>query len=297
MNIKINLKQLQLFIAVAEHDNLTLGAKAVFLSQPAASSALAELETQLGVPLFDRRGKRLVLNDNGTKLYPKAIELIDRSHHIETLFRHQDTSPTGHLRIGASSTLGNYVMPNLIARFNTAYPHITLTLKIANSETIMRDLEKFQLDIGFIESECHSKTLDIEPWGMDELIVFTAKHHPLAQQKSLSRHELEAAEWVLREPGSGTREALEKYFYPKHIRLEVGSTQAIQKIVAASQLLGCASRHTLTGKLEQHGLVALNIPSWSLKRHFYRLIHCERYHTALIEHFLQYFSVTTTQPS
>lgn len=286
--MKITFKQLNLFIAVANLGSLSRGAEEVFLSQPAASVALLELETRLGQPLFDRAGKKLVLNENGLQLYPKAVELIERLNHAEQLFHHQATELSGTLKIGTSMTIGNYIMPSLLANFMKAYPKVHIIQKVANSETVIHNLEKFQLDIGFIESDCFSDNLHIDKWGEDELTVFAAPNHPLAKQATVTLNQIEQAEWIVREQGSGTREIMERHIHPKNIRLEVGSTQAIKQMVSMTQAIGCVSRYALEKELSEKTLVQLKIKKSIIKRNFSRLIHKEKYHTELIKTFINY---------
>lgn len=290
--MRITFRQLSLFVAVAERENISQGAKASFLSQPAASMTLAELEKQLGHPLFDRVGKKLVLNENGLKLYPRAVELMDRARQIEALFKQEkSTTLTGYLKIGASSTIGNYVMPSLIAQFVRRYPNVKITQKIANSQEIIHDLEKFTLDVGFIESTCSSTMLDTHIWKKDELIIFASPKHPLAQKlaqkESLTRADLDTHHWILREPGSGTREILEHFIQPKQVLLEIGSTQAIKKIVADNLGLSCASRFALEEELKAKTLVELPINDLTITRDFLHLTHKAKYQTEMINAFNQ----------
>ena len=287
--MKITFKQLSLFVAVANLGSLSRGAEEVFLSQPAASVALVELESRLGQPLFDRAGKKLVLNENGMQLYPKAVELIERLNHAEQLFSRKATELSGTLKIGTSMTIGNYITPPLLANFMKAYPKVHIIQKVANSETIIHDLEKFQLDIGFIESDCFSDSLLVEKWGEDELVVFAAPNHPLTKKTSVSVNQIEQAEWIMREHGSGTRDIMEKYIHPKNIRLEVGSTLAIKQIVAESDAIGCVSRFALEKELNEKILAKIKLKNCMIQRSFFRLIHKEKYHTELIRSFHEIF--------
>ncbi len=287
--MNITFKQLKLFVAVARGENVSRGAAVVFLSQPAASMALKELELQVGQPLFDRIGKKLLLNDHGRQLYPKAMALIEQLQLLEQTFKRPNAPLSGTLRIGTSMTIGNYVMPTVIARFMTAHPQVKLIQKVANSETIIHEIEKFALDIGFIESECYAKNLFSHQWGGDDLIVFAAAGHVLAQQVKVSLAELEQAAWVVREPGSGTREALEKCLTLRNIHLEIGSTQAIKYLVQTGPYLGCVSRYALSQEFIEQGLVEIRLPTGVIKRDFLRVMHKDKFHSQLIEAFLAYY--------
>ncbi len=284
--MNITFKQLKLFVAVARGENLSRGAAAVFLSQPAASMALSELEAQLVQPLFDRVGKKLVLNDNGLQLYPKAIALIDQLQLLEHTFSQSSSQLSGTLRIGTSMTIGNYVMPVFIAQFMKVHPQVKLIQTVANSKTIIQELEKFSLDIGFIESDCSSKNLVAHNWGEDTLAIFAATQHPLAKQANVSLAEIEQVAWVVRESGSGTRETLEKYVHLSNICLEVGSTRAIKYLVETGDYLGCASRYTLQRALIEQRVVEINLPAGPIKRNFLRVIHKDKYPTSLIKAFV-----------
>lgn len=292
--MKLTFKQLNLFVAIAHSGSLSQGAKKVFLSQPAASVALAELERRLGQPLFDRLGKRLVLNSNGLQLFPKAVELIERLNLTEQLFENKSLELSGTLKIGTSMTIGNYIAAPLIAQFMQAHPKVHLVQKVANSETIIQELEKFQLDIGFIEDECFSENLLAEKWGEDELVVFSSPAHPLAQSQAINVKELAQAEWVMREQGSGTRHMMEKYIRPKNIRVEVGSTPVIKQIVATSNCLGCVSRYALENEFKEKTLTKLTLKKCLMKRDFLQVIHREKYQTALIRMFMEEFDFSSS---
>ena len=147
------------------------------LSQSAVSAALTDLEGQLGVQLFDRVGKRLVVNEHGRLLYPRALALLEQAVEIEQLFREDN----GAIRVYASSTIGNYILPAVIARYRHDYPQLPIELSVGNSQDVMQAVLDFRVDIGFIEGPCHSTEIISEPWLEDELVVFAAPTSPLAR--------------------------------------------------------------------------------------------------------------------
>lgn len=283
--MKITFKQLRLFLAVASQQNLSLGAQACFLSQPAASMALSELESRLGAPLFDRMGKKLVLNANGIKLYPYAAELVERLHSMEHLFTEDHGKLSGHLRIGTSSTIGNYFMPSIIHAFSQRHPAVRLSQTIHNTQTILHDLEHFHLDIGLIEGSCDSDCLTTQLWQKDTLVIFAAAEHPFKHRNNLQLRDLKDQTWVLRERGSGTRECLEKILTLEHIVLEIGSTQAIKKLVAANMGIGCASRAVLQEEIANGQLIELAINDGLFSRDFLHVSHKAKYQTDVIKAF------------
>ncbi|RZU46710.1 DNA-binding transcriptional LysR family regulator [Fluviicoccus keumensis] len=289
--MRITLKQLGVFTAVARYGTVTRAAQELNLTQSAASMALADFETQLGCLLFDRAGKRLQLNDLGRQLLPKAITTLAHAEGIEELARGRG-SQVGSLKIGASLTIGNYSMPPLIATFMREHPESQLTLEIANTSNIITSLGQFELDIGFIEGYCHAPDLEVIPWRHDELVVFAAPTHPLACRESLTETDLADAEWVLREPGSGTREIFDNAVLGRmpHVKvlLELGHTEAIQRVVASGLGVGCASRLSLRESLDNGSLKILPTPFWNLDRQFFVLIHRQKYRTFGLVRFLEH---------
>lgn len=289
--MRITLKQLEVFIAVAQAGNVTRAAETLNISQSATSMALADFEHQLGRKLFDRVGKRLQLNDSGRLLLPKALDAVARVADIEHA-SHSDQTLIGPLRIGASMTIGSYMMPGLIGSFMQAHPGAQPMLEVANTRHIVQALSQFQIDLGFIEGSCHDPDIDMLPWCRDELLVFAAPQHALAQKAELSSADLAGADWILREPGSGTREFFDtavKACLPQlRLRLEFGHNEAIKQAVASGIGIGCASRRSLDEALRNGSVVALPTPFLNLQRELYILIHRQKYRTQGLECFLQH---------
>lgn len=275
--MKISFKQLALFVAAAKQENLTYAANELFLSQPAASMTLAELEAQLKRPLFDRVGKKLILNTNGQKLLPKAIEVLDRLQQVESIFKSSAATLSGVLKIGASSTIGNYLLPAYMSQFIRKHPQVKLSLQVGNTETIIEALNHFKLDVGFVEGSCYSDELMITPWKKDELIFVVSPKHPFAKQGIITKADLQNAEWILREGGSGTREVFEKYLQPKTVLLELGSTEAIKQALREGIGISCMSRFTLEQELRSKKLVELSVKNLLIRRDFYQLTHKKKY--------------------
>jgi DNA-binding transcriptional LysR family regulator len=289
--MRITLKQLGVFVAVARYGTVTRAAAELSLTQSAASMALADLETQLSNQLFDRTGKRLQLNDLGRKLLPTAVTTLAHAQSIEDIARGEDDQ-VGSLKIGASLTIGNYSMPPLVAGFMRQHPESRLSLEIANTSHIIAALGQFDLDIGFIEGHCHAPELEVIPWREDELVVFAAPGHPLARKTGLTEADLAAASWVLREPGSGTREIFDHAVMGRmpqlNILLELGHTEAIQRVVAGGLGVGCASLLSLRESLDNGTLIILPTPFWNLRRQFFVLLHRQKFRTYGLRRFLDF---------
>lgn len=289
--MRISLKQLEVFIAVAQTGTVTRAAGTLSMTQSATSMALADFENQLGRKFFDRAGKRLQLNDTGRLLLPKALDAIARIIDIE----HFASSPhtlIGPLRIGASLTIGNYMMPSLIGQFMRDHQGAKLSLDVANTRNIISALKQFHIDVGFIEGFCHEPDIEVIPWCTDELVIFAAPDHPLAQKAIVNEEDLSAADWILREPGSGTREIFDNAILGKiprlQILLEFSHTEAIKKAVESGIGIGCGSERTLREAFKSGSLTSLNTPFLNLERHLYILLHQQKYRTEGLEAFLKH---------
>ncbi|HEX6591803.1 MAG TPA: LysR family transcriptional regulator [Moraxellaceae bacterium] len=287
--MRITLKQLEVFIAVAQSGNVTRAAESLSITQSATSMALADFESQLGRKLFDRIGKRLQLNDTGRLLLPKALDAVARVADIEHLAA-SDDALIGPLRIGASMTIGNYMMPGLIGSFMRQHPGAQLMLEVANTKHVIQALEQFQIDLGFIEGYCHEPDIEVLPWCRDELVIFAAPTHALAGQARISEADLAGADWILREPGSGTREVFDNAVLGRipriNLLLEFGHSEAIKHAVASGIGIGCASRRTLEDAFRTGSVVPLATPFLNLERELYVLIHRQKYRTQGLERFL-----------
>ena len=184
----ITLRQLQIFRAIALMGSTTAAAASVPLSQSATSTALSEFERSLGARLFDRIGKRLLLNDNGRALLPLALGVLDGAQNIEQTFAAGGVNPAADLKLYASTTIGNYILPSLLSSFRAQVPAAQLDVRIGNTLDVVTAIREFSADLGFIEGPCHAADVAITPWFEDELVVVAASRHPLA--KASLRHPL-----------------------------------------------------------------------------------------------------------
>ena len=288
----VTLRQLEVFVAIARHGNVTRAASEVFLSQSAASMALSEMEKQLGGNLFDRQGKRLLVNERGRALLPRAQEVLARVQEIGELFGKEGGRLAGVLKIGASSTIGNYLIPRIFGDFVHAHPETRLSLDVGNTERVVGEVKRFHVDLGFIEGFCHDQAIETIPWQKDELVVFASPHHPLARQKEIGPADLAAVNWILRERGSGTREVFETAIAGKlgdlNLFLELGHTEAIKEAVEAGLGISCLSRLAIARALQLGVLVRLPTPFLGLERRFSILLHKEKYRTEVLRAFLAF---------
>ena len=278
----LSLRQLQIFRAIALTGSTTAAALAVPLSQSAASAALKELERALGARFFDRVGKRLVLNDNGRALLPMALAVLDGAQNLEAAFLSNTQSLAVELRLFSSTTIGNYVLPALLARFREKVPAARLELQIGNTLDVVNAVRDFETDLGFIEGPSHAKDIIVMPWLEDELVIVASPSHPLAKaakQRKLKVRQLAAAQWLLREVGSGTRETVEQALLPHLLNfpasMTLGSSEAIKNSVAEGLGVSCLSRSVVRDLVAANRLSVLATALPRLTRRFL-MIHHER---------------------
>ncbi len=294
--MRFTLRQISVFVAVARHENVSRAAAELALSQSATSTALAEIERQYDTQLFDRFGKMLRLNELGQALLPQAVELIERAAAIESVL--EGRAGYGKLRIGATLTIGNYLATLIVADFLKRHPESTLQLSVHNTATIIDQLARHELDLGLIEGSCRHPDLVVEPWVADELVVFCAPEHPLAAQGRATLAALAEQAWIVREPGSGTRETLDQALrhqhFPLQIRLELEHTEAIKRAVEFGLGIGCISRLALREAFRRGSLVAIETPELDLRRHFHFLWHGRKFQTAGMREFVALCRTMTT---
>lgn len=303
--LRLTLRQLQIFAAVARCGSTTAASTELALSQSATSSAVNELERLLSLRLFDRVGKRLLLNDNGRALLPRALALLDGASGIEQMAR-DGMVQTQSLRIGASTTIGNYVLPKLLGQFLGERHHARdaawrSKVTIGNTEAICDAVAAFELDVGLIEGPSHQASLTVTPWLQDELVIVRSPENAQvdsAQATSVTKRgsgrlsvkALHDAVWLLRESGSGTREATDHLLLP-HLRsyrrsIELGSSEALKHAAAEGLGMTCLSQWVVSDFMDSGRLrrVATTLPK--LTRQCYLVVHQDKLSTPALLHFV-----------
>lgn len=286
MTLKLSLRELEVFAAIADAESVTRASDALAMSQSAASQALAQLEGALGAALFDRVGRRLQLNENGRSLLPRARALLDEAAALQGMFG----SAVLSLRLGASTTIANYLLPQRLAVLRRDWPQCKVALQVANTRDIVAAVAALRVDFGLIEGPCHHPELHATPWLQDELVLIAARDHPLARQP-LSRERLAAAPWLLREAGSGTREEVERVLLPElgslQLEMELGDSEAIKRAVAAGLGISCLSRRVVAELLADGSLVELDSGLPPLARTLWCVRHRDRPAGRSMQAFLQ----------
>jgi len=267
--MKVTLRQIEVFAAIARAENVSRAAVLLNMSQSAASTALLELERHFDCPLFDRVGKSLRLNGSGRGLLPQAEDMLARSSEIEGFLAGGKLAPVA---VGATLTIGNYLATLVVVEYLRKNPGSRVDLSVCNTQQVIERLRRFELDIGLIEGEASDSDLIFEPWLDDELVVFCAPSHPLATPGLAGPTALSAQKWIVREPGSGTRalfdRALRSVGVDADVCLQLEHTEAIKRAVETGLGVGCLSRLSLREALRRGSLVEIKTPELALRRSF-----------------------------
>lgn len=286
--IAISPRQLEVFAAIAASGSVRAAADQLGLTQPALSMALAELERLLGAPLFDRHQRRLHLNAQGQALLPLARDIVER---LREFGHGASAQPQGALAVGASNTIGNYLVGDLLGGFVAAHPKVHLRLRVANTAEVVAGLLDFSLDVGCIEGPAQEEALECLPWREDALQVCVRADHPLARRKRLRPDDLDGERWILREQGSATRSVFEDaargVLGRIDVALELGQSEAIKQAVIAGLGIGCLPQAAIGDAVAAGRLVALHTPFLDLRRTLALVLHRSRYRGATLRAFIE----------
>ncbi len=289
--MSLSIRQLEIFEKIAATGSVTKAGEKLFLTQSAVSMALSQLEQLSAAPLFERCGRRLILNDHGRLLLNESRKILQAVKHVELLLQgNGEQELAGDLLVGGSTTIGNYLLPVILGAFARKHPKTRVELQVGNTQQVADWLEAGELDIAFVEGPCHSRCLVSVHWRDDELVVIAGKDHPWASEKMVAPAMLATAPWIVREKGSGTREvfedAMEKAGISYSIHLEFGHTEAIKNGVSAELGVGCLSRLAVQREIE-HGLLVEVASPLMLKRSLTLLKRRKSYCTTLLKAFLE----------
>lgn len=282
-------RQLEAFVEVATTGSVRAASERLFLSQPATSMALAELERQIGEPLFDRERGRLRLNDRGRDLLPLARELVERHAEFARRASGGAAELAGEVSVGASNTVGNYLVGDLVGPFVEAYPSVALRLTVANTDRIAQGVLDHDVDVGCVEGPVAHPSLELRAWREDHLVVCARPGHALSGKKRLRRDDFAGERWVLRERGSATRSLSERALaeLPEgRTVLELDQSEAIKQAVIAGLGIACLPAVAVNDAVQTGRLVVLPTPFLDLRRTLSLLVHRQRYRGAILEAFL-----------
>ncbi len=283
--MKFTIRQLEIFLCVAKFQSVSKAAEQLCLSQSAASAALQSLEKAYGVTLFDRQGNKIKLNAIGHTLRKEAETLFAHCQQFDDAL--QLHSDIGHLRVGASFTIGNHLVVRYLAEYLNKYPEADVQLDTANTPEVVAKVLNYEVDVGMIEREVQHRELELIPWKEDELVAFCSANHPLAKKGVLNDDDIKAARWILREPDSGARHTFDRALsglLPEiEIYREFKHNEAIKSAVESGLGIGCLSKVVLQNDFRNGDLVPLKLANRDMTRMFYFALPKHRHNKAAVE--------------
>ena len=286
-------RRLQVFHAVAKHLSFTKAAEALFMTQPAVTFQIRQLEEQFDTRLFDRAHGRIALTAAGALALDYAERILALSAELDTRLKEMSGQVGGVLLVGASMTVAEFLLPPVLGEFKARFPAVVPRLFVANSEAVQARIAERTLDLGFIEGESHLPSLVTDVCCDDELQVVCAPSHPLAKLQSVPPKALLEHSYVSREPGSGTRLVIDRYLQQAGIAaemnvvVELGSPEAIKGLVATGLGFAIMSRVIAAKELQLGQLVQVPLKP-ALLRSFSAVYPKERFHSKLVAGFLAF---------
>lgn len=298
--MRLSLRQLQIFEAVARHLSYTRAAEELHLTQPAAFSQVKQLEESVGLPLLERIGKQIHLTDAGREVLATSREMLAALERLEMRLADMQGLKRGRLRI-AIVTTAKYLIPRLLGEFCGRYPGIEAALTVTNREKLLARLAANEDDLVVLGTPPESLDVVATPIAENPLVVLARRDHPLAGKKRISLKRLAEEPFILREPGSGTRLATERFFAEHgltlRVRMELGSNEAIKQAIAGGLGISVLSRHTLALAGTAGLLTLLDVAGFPLMRKWYVAYPNGKQLSAVAEAFLQHVLEAPTQLS
>ena len=282
----MTIRHLKIFIEVAKSSNMSLAAEKLFVSQPTVSQTIRELESHYGVKLFERLSKKLYITEFGKQLYIYAKQVVDQFDNLEK--RMSENIHTENLRIGASLTVGTYLLSKILKDFNQSCPNVHTYSYVNNTSNIEKKLLKSELDVAIVEGDIQSSDLISIPVIDDYLVLLCSNNHAFATKKEIELKDLENQRFAMREDGSGTRAYLEDFLEKHDINVQIvweaSSTDTIKRAILDDNCLSLLSIHTfkediLNGKIHIINSKYLD----KLKRSFKFVYHKDKIMTSSIK--------------
>ncbi|GBG10211.1 LysR family transcriptional regulator [Paenibacillus agaridevorans] len=266
------VETLRVFVAVAEQSNFSRAAEMLNLSQPGVSLHIRNLENEFGTKLMHRSPKQVKLTEAGELLYKRAKAILASYEAAKFDIQRLQDTVTGSLLIGASFTIGEYIVPRLFADFAEQYPQVEMSLTIGNTEEIIRAIRENRMDIGLVEGRVPTTDLLVTPFMRDELIIVAAAGHPLTRLPNTEPEFLHHQTWILRENGSGTRAFSDQFINENELHVKrsyvFNSGQGVKEAVAAGLGIALLSRRVAQRDLEAGYLIEIPLNDIHLERNF-----------------------------
>ncbi len=270
--LHITLRQLKVFESVARNLSYSGAASELHLTQPAVSMQIKQLEDNIDLPLFEQLGKRIYLTEAGKELYQYSRAISQQLSDMEVALDELKGMERGKLNISVVTT-ANYFAPHLLAKFCQRYKGVTVSLNVSNREAVLRQLNDNLIDLAIMGQPPGNLDIDSQSFMENPLVVVAPPNHPLCQEKSIAVKKLAKEIFLVRESGSGTRDAMERFFTTHKINLNKGmetdTTEAIKQAVQAGMGLGIMSKHTVELELETNRLKILDIQDFPIMRYWH----------------------------
>ncbi|MCL6436350.1 MAG: LysR family transcriptional regulator [Leptolyngbyaceae cyanobacterium HOT.MB2.61] len=285
------LHQLKVFEAVARHNSFTRAAEELFLTQPTVSMQVKQLSKAVGLPLFEQVGKRLYLTEAGKELYTTCRELFDRLAQFETSIANLKGLKQGTLRLAVVTT-AKYVIPRLLGPFCQRYPGIDVSLTVDNHERIIDGLIDNRDDLYIMSQPPDDLDVTVHPFLENPLVVLAWHNHPLAKEKDIPLKRLSEEPFIMREPGSGTRQAVQKLFDDQglelKVKLDLGSNETIKQAIAGGLGISILSIHTLALEGPNSPLTILDVEGFPIQRYWYVVYPAGKQLSIIAQTFFEY---------
>lgn len=268
----ISLRQIRIFDSVAQYQSHTRAAEKLHMTQPAVSMQMKQLEENLGIDLFERHGKSLNLSSAGQELREYSKQVIQSFNNMLEFAERIKGCESGHLVISVATT-ANHFTTRILSAFSKKYPDVTISLDVTNRKKILQQLENYEPDLVIMGEPPKGLGLKSERFMPNPLVIIAPPDHPLKDKKRLKVNDLKDEKFVVREQGSGTREAIERHFNDAGVccttTLEMSSNEAIKHSVSAGFGLGIVSQHTIELELKSNLLATLDVEGFPLQRHWH----------------------------
>ncbi|MCP1997551.1 LysR family transcriptional regulator [Flavobacterium sp. HSC-61S13] len=269
-------QKLIVFKTVAETLSFSKTADQLFVSQPAISKSIRELEIEFGLQLFHRKGNKITLTSDGKSLKKQVDYILSQYQELYSQVASLKNSFPTHVKLGASTTISQYVLPKLLPRFKNRFPHIALELLNGNTQKIEKEVLKQNIELGFIEGQSQNKQLKYQFFMKDELVLIAHHSNPISDRDSLSTAEFLTSPIVLREIGSGSLQVIKHVLQEQKIKLKdlniemhLGSTESIKKYLEHSHCLGIVSIQAIQTELKEGTFKIIDLDNISFERNFY----------------------------
>jgi DNA-binding transcriptional LysR family regulator len=266
----MNLHHLAIFHAIAETGSISAAALRVHVSQPALSRELKVFESRLGVVLFERQSRGMRLTEPGKVLHTYSTRLFAVAESAQAAMRDFADARAGQLSIGASNTIGTYVLPRYIAEFRKTFPQVGISLFVGNTEQVAQGVADLRFTVGFVEGPIRVEAVTVEAFSRDELIPVVGTEHPLAGRKRATPADINGLPLLMREPGSGTRELIADLLQALGVQtgsiVEFGNTEALKQAAIHGGGIAWLPTISVTRELEEGTLVRLPVKALALQR-------------------------------